>query len=162
MNKIIVIGSPGAGKSTLSKKLAKALNIPLYHLDNLFWNKDKTHIEYPLFEDKIRKIMETDKWIIDGNYADSLEMRIKETDTIILLNYDLDICLNGIKERVGILRDDIPWKEDTLDPEFYQFVLNFPTVTLIKIKKILANYPNKNLIEFKNREEANNFVKNIK
>ena len=44
MNKVIVIGSPGAGKSYFSKQLASSIELPLYHLDNIYWKEDRTHI----------------------------------------------------------------------------------------------------------------------
>jgi len=38
MNKIAVIGSGGSGKSTFSRKLGNILNLPVYHLDTVYWN----------------------------------------------------------------------------------------------------------------------------
>ena len=81
MNKIIIIGCPGSGKSYFSKELAKKTNIPLYHLDLLYWNKDKTIIEKSIFLERVRSIFKNDNWIIDGNYQSSMEERIIECDT---------------------------------------------------------------------------------
>ena len=67
MKKILVIGSPGAGKSTFSKRLAKILDYQLIHLDNLFWLPDKSYIGYDEFEDKIKQYLDDETWIIDGN-----------------------------------------------------------------------------------------------
>ncbi len=81
--KIIVIGCPGSGKSVFSQKLKKLLNIPLFHLDMLYHNADGTHIPRDELEEKLKKIFtENEKWIIDGNYQRTLEMRMKECDTI--------------------------------------------------------------------------------
>ena len=45
MNKVIVIGCPGSGKSTFSRALHGLTNLPLYHLDLLNWNSDKTTVD---------------------------------------------------------------------------------------------------------------------
>ncbi len=68
MKKIIVIGSPGAGKSSFSKKLKNITKLPLYHIDMLYHKKDGTHITKEELEEKLKEIFKTDKWIIDGNY----------------------------------------------------------------------------------------------
>ena len=109
MKKIIVIGSPGAGKSVFSKKLKYITNISLYHIDMLYHKKDGTHITKEELEEKLKQIFKTDEWIIDGNYQKTLELRIKECDTIFLLDFPTQVCLDGAKSRIGKKRDDLPW-----------------------------------------------------
>ena len=101
MNKVIVIGPSGGGKSTFSKALHKITNIPLFHLDIIFWNSDKTTVEKTVFLDRLLKIIQKDTWIIDGDYASTMELRMRECDTVIFLDYPTEICLSGIKERKG-------------------------------------------------------------
>lgn len=121
MKKIVIIGCPGSGKSYFSKKLKEKLNIPLYHLD-MIWNKeDKTTLTREEFDIELQKIFNTNNWIMDGNYQRTLDLRISNSDTVILLDYPLDVCLNGATSRVGIKRDDMPWKEDKLDENFKQY-----------------------------------------
>lgn len=60
--KIIVIGCPGSGKSTLSKKLRDATGLPLFHLDNIWWKADKSHISREEFDQKLNEILLTDRW----------------------------------------------------------------------------------------------------
>lgn len=94
--KIIIIGCPGSGKSTFSQKLKDVLNIPLFHLDMLYHNSDGTHIFKEELEAKLRNIfIKNDELIIDGNYQRTLEMRMKECDTIFLLDYPIEVCLAG-------------------------------------------------------------------
>ena len=72
MKRIIVIGSPGSGKSTFSRKLNILTNIPLYHLD-LIWHKpDKTNVTKEVFDKDLFEILKQDSWIIDGNYQRTL------------------------------------------------------------------------------------------
>ena len=111
MKKVMVIGCPGSGKSTFSRMLVKVTNIPLYHLDNMYWNDDKTIKEKSVFLKSLNNTIQKEKWIIDGNYHSTLELRLQACDTIIFLDYPLEICLKGIEERRGKPRNDIPWIE---------------------------------------------------
>ena len=86
MKKIIVIGCPGSGKSTFSKALHKITDIPLCHLDMLFWNADKTTVEKHIFLNRLQRVMAGEQWIIDGNYASTLELRMQACDTVIFLD----------------------------------------------------------------------------
>jgi adenylate kinase family enzyme len=111
---------------------------------------------------KLMQVMKTDEWIIDGNYLDSLEMRIKQSDTIFFLDYPLDICLSGIESRVGKEREDMPWVELQLDLEFKQYVISFHENQIPKIYKILKQYlKNRTIIIFKSRKEANQYLENL-
>lgn len=162
MNKIIVIGSPGSGKSTFSKKLSSILNIPLYHLDLIWHKEDKTNISKEEFDNILNNILKKDQYIIDGNYNRTLEVRIKETDVIFLLDLPVQECLNNAFNRVGIKRDDMPWMEDELDEEFKNFILEFPKSSLPKIYELLDKYhDNKKIIIFKSREEIENYLRSL-
>lgn len=163
MKKIIVIGCPGSGKSYFSKKLKDILNYPIYHLD-LIWNKlDKTTISREEFDSILNKIFLEDTWIMDGNYQRTLEMRINACDTIILLDFDLEVSLDGATSRVGQQRDDMPWKEESLSEEFKNKILSFREEKLPEIYKLLDKYKeDKEIIIFKNREESNNYLDSLK
>ena len=96
MKKIIVIGCPGSGKSTFSKMLNKVIDIPVYHLDNLFWNADKTTVEKSVFLERLNELLDKDEWILDGNFNSTMELRMSRCDTVIFLDYSPDICLEGV------------------------------------------------------------------
>ena len=161
MERIVIVGSPGSGKSVFSRKLSKLLNIEAYHLDNIWWNKDKTHITREEFDVKLNEIVNKEKWIIDGDYSRTYEVRIKACDTIFFLDYPLDLCLEGAKKRIGTLRDDIPWIESEFDPEFKEWIINWPKDIKIKLLTLLEKYENeKEIVVFKTREEANLYLKN--
>lgn len=158
MKKIIVIGSPGAGKSYFSRKLSFLTNIELFHMDNLYWHEDKTHITHEELVNKLNEIMTNGMWIIDGNYTSTLELRIKEADTIFYLDYPTEVCIEGIKSRVGKKRDDIPWVEDELDNDFLKFVEAFRTETKPQIESLLEKYNYKRLYRFSCRDDMNKYL----
>lgn len=162
MLKIIIIGSPGSGKSTFARKLSNITNLPLYYLDMLWHKKDRTNISREEFDEKLEKILKKDKWIIDGNYQRTIEMRLKECDTVFLMDYPLEVCLSGAEERVGKKRDDLPWIEEKFDEEFKQIIVDFSKKKLPQIYKLLEKYKqNKNIVIFKSREEADNYIKKM-
>ena len=158
MSKIIVIGCPGSGKSTFSRELSKKTGTPLFYLDMLFWNKDKTTVEKSVFLDRLSTVLEKDEWIIDGNYASTMEMRLSACDTVFFLDYPLEICLEGIRERVGKPRPDMPWIESEEDSEFVEFIKSFNERQRPSILELLEKYKNKKIVIFRSREEAGEFL----
>ena len=159
MNKAIIIGCPGSGKTTFAEKLQKCTGLPLYYLDAIWHKPDKTHIPREEFDRRIGEIFETPRWIIDGNYKRTIEMRMKQCDTVFLFDLPVEVCLQGVTDRVGKERYDLPWLETELDPEFKQFIEDFPKDTLPYIYELLEKYKSeKQVIIFKSREEADGFI----
>ena len=158
MKKVIVIGCPGSGKSRLSRALHNKTGIPLYHLDMMYWNADKTTVEKSAFLERLYVVLEKDEWIIDGNYGSTMELRMAACDTVIFLDYPLEVCLDGIKERHGKPRSDMPWIETEEDAEFIEFIKNYNEQQKPKVLELLEKYSDKNIIIFKGREQADTFL----
>ena len=161
MKKIIVIGCPGSGKSTFSRALHEKTGIPLFYLDMMYWNADKTKVEKSIFRARLAEALQKDSYIIDGNYASTMELRLQECDTVFFLDYDLETCLSGIASRMGKPRPDMPWIETEEDPEFMNFIKAFILINRPKIFSLLKNYKDKNVIVFKSREESAEYLKNL-
>ena len=158
MKKVIVIGCPGSGKSTVSRALHNKTGIALYHLDMMYWNVDKTTVEKSVFLERLSAVLKKDEWIIDGNYGSTMELRMAMCDTVIFFDYLLEICLDGIKERRGKPRSDMPWIETEEDAEFIEFIKNYNEQQKPKVLELLKKYSDKNIIIFKNREQADAFL----
>ena len=107
-------------------------------------------------------ILNTDSWIIDGNYGRTIEMRLKFCDTVFLLDYPLEVCLAGAKDRVGKKREEMPWVEEELDEEFRQWIVDFPKEKLPQIYELLERYVDgKEIHIFHSREEANKYLESV-
>ena len=158
MKKVIVIGCPGSGKSTVSRTLHNKTGIPLYHLDMMYWNADKTTVEKSVFLERLSAVLEKDEWIIDGNYSSTMELRMVACDTVIFLDYPLDVCLDGIRERRGKPRSDMPWIETEEDSEFIEFIKNYNEQQKPKVLELLKKYSDKNIIILESREQADAFL----
>ena len=162
MKRVIVIGCPGSGKTTFAEKLNKRTGLPLYYLDAIWHKPDKTHISREEFDQRIQEIFATDKWIIDGNFNRTVEMRLKECDTCILFDLPTEVCLQGATERLGKGRYDLPWIEKELDPEFEGFIKEFADNSLPKLYALIEKYrAEKHIIIFKSRKEADDFLRRV-
>lgn len=159
MNKIVVIGCPGSGKSHFSRQLHNKTGIALYHLDMMYWNSDKTTVEKEVFLDRLNDVLEKESWIIDGNYISTMKLRISKCDTVIFLDYPTEICLEGVRQRRGKARDDMPWVENDEDSEFIEYIKSFnkqqrPVVMAMLEESKLV----KRILRFSGREEAEMFL----
>ncbi|MDQ2902130.1 MAG: hypothetical protein M3Y81_01075 [Chloroflexota bacterium] len=163
MEKIVIIGSPGAGKSTLAKKIAFTLKMRVFHLDRFFWYRGwrgKTR-DTRIF---ILECMVMEKqWIIEGNYLRSSESRLNAADTIIFLDMPPLLCLWRVIKRhwvyLGRSRRDIP--EGCIDKlTLFRIlkVLAFPLRERRKLEKKLRNFPSKKIVRLQSAKEVENFL----
>lgn len=130
MDRILVIGSPGAGKSTLSHELAARTGLPLFHLDKLFWLPGWVERDRHEGRAELAGVLAGERWIIDGNYGSSLPMRITRADTVVWLDYPTWLCFGRVFKRWwqyrGTARPDMTEGcPENLNLEFLLYVLNF-------------------------------------
>lgn len=159
LRKIIVIGSPGSGKSTFSRQLRDITGLPLYYLDMINHRPDRTTVSREEFDSRLTDILSTDEWIIDGNYQRTIETRLECCDAVFLLDFPLEVCLASATARVGTKREDMPWVEEELDEEFRQWIVDFPNEKLPEIYQMLERYKDKNIVIFKSRQETDEYLK---
>lgn len=158
MERVIVIGCPGSGKSTFSKALHTLTGLPLFHLDMIYHRADRTTCSQVEFDQALGRILKTDQWILDGNYARTLPVRLARCDTVFWLDYPLEVCLQGIEARRGKPRSDMPWIETEEDPEFLEFVRGFHQSVRPEIRRMLGNCAPKQVEIFQSREMAEAFL----
>ena len=162
MKRVAVIGCPGSGKSTFARKLHEKTGLPLIHLDNVWWKPDRTHITREAFDAALREILAKSAWIVDGNYSRTVETRIAACDTVIFLDFDEQTCMEGIASRVGQAREDIPWTEQSLDPELVALVKGFRAEQRPEILTLLKRYADREIRVFCTRDEAYAWLNGLK
>ncbi|MDE6854486.1 MAG: hypothetical protein K2J38_05465 [Muribaculaceae bacterium] len=161
MKRVIIIGCPGAGKSTFARKLAAKTGLPLHYLDMIWHKPDHTVIGREEFDRQLHEIIKEDEWIIDGNYARTLLVRLSRCDTVFFLDFPLDVCLEGARARLGKKRIDMPWTEDEPDPEFLQWIIDFSRDVVPEMECHLRSFE-KTIIRFHSREDADDFLDSLK
>lgn len=163
MKKIVILGGSGAGKSTLAKNLGSLLNIPVYHLDSIFWQPGWQSIEKSELINKQQAILQQEAWIIDGNYSASMDTRLREADTVIFLHYKTIRCLYGVtKRRIQYHNKTRPNMgegcPEKLDVEFLQWVYQFNKKKTPIIYEKLNLLTDKAIHTFKNPKETEMFL----
>ena len=162
MKKAIVIGCSGSGKTTFALKLSEMTGLPLYHLDAIWHKADRTHITREDFDERLSEILDSDKWIIDGNYNRTLEARLEKCDTVFLFDLPTELCIKGAADRLFKPRVDIPWIESELDPSFVKKIEEFAHESLPKIYELLKKHgEGKQTVVFKSRKEAEKYLGGI-
>lgn len=156
--RVLVIGSPGSGKSTLTRALHAQTGLPVVHLDLLYWRADKTTLTREEFLPLLQEELARDRWIIDGNFSFTMELRLQRADLVIFFDLPVDKCLDGIRKRRNQPRPDMPWIETEEDAEFTAFVREFPTARKPRILELLAKYPHVPVVTLRSHEEANAFL----
>ena len=162
--KIVIIGYSGSGKSTLAKTLGDYYNIPVLHLDSVHFKPGWVERDDLESNEIVKEFMsKNDSWIIDGNYGGSMEMRIKECDTVFFLDYPTEVCIDGVELRKGKPRSDMPWFEkDNIDDDFISFINNYNSESRPKVIGLLKKYSSKEIIVFHSRAESEEYLSSLK
>lgn len=166
MSKIIVLGCPGAGKTSFSKRLSNKLDISLYHLDKFFWISNDKHVSQEEFDLKVSELCQNQDWIMDGNYGRTVDNRLKNCETVIYLDYPLRVCLWGATERMlrnrGKSRDDIGEEyKEKFDKDVLKFILKYHRTDRKIMLEKLQKLPEKDVVILSSRKEAKNFLNKL-
>ena len=163
MKRVIVIGCGGAGKSTFSRNLSDKLDIPVYHLDKLFWNRGWISTPQDEFDNKIQELANRDKWIIDGKYIRTFDMRAEREDTIIFINMPTYVCFYRVIKRRVMYKDKsrpdmAEGCPEGIDFEFFKWVLTYNKKIRPRILEKLKKYNDKTVIILNSEKEVKDFI----
>ncbi|MEX0379442.1 DNA topology modulation protein [Bacillus sp. S4] len=167
MKKIILIGSGGSGKSTLARQLGNKLKIQVYHLDALFWKPNWVGVPREEQRTVQNDLIKEEKWIIDGNYGGTMDIRINVADTIIFLDIHRTICVYRAFKRIVQYRnktrpDTGAGCEERFDLQFFKWIWEYPKTKRPAILKRLDQLnKDKRVIILKTPNEVQRFLKEV-
>ena len=166
MERILVIGCGGAGKSTLARQLGEKLKLPVVHLDSIFWLPNWVERNRDEFDELVRQELMKQTWIMDGNFNRALPERVKYCDTIIYLDFSRMACLLGVLKRIittyGTVRPDMgAGCPERFDLEFLKWVWNFNKNKRESYYRLLNETEGVNTIVLKNRRMVKRFLKEL-
>lgn len=168
MQRVMVIGCGGAGKSTFSKRLNQLIGLELIHLDQHYWQADWVETEASMWKKKVEELASKPSWIMDGNYGSTMDLRLKKADTVVYLDYSTLSCLWRITKRIikyrGTVRPDMTEDcRERFDLEFYLYVA---TYNLLRRKKhyrqIEENKRGKQIFVLKKDKQQEQFFEKLK
>ena len=163
MERILIIGCPGSGKTRLAKQLGDKTKLPVVHLDRLWWTGQWENVSREEFDARLEEVLEGEKWIIDGNFSRTMPLRLKHCDTIIYLDYNRFQCLAGMVQRVvanyGKSRPDMGGNcPERFDPEFIKFIWDFNKNNRSMNYTWIAQARHANAVVLKNRRQTKQFL----
>lgn len=167
MKKIILIGSGGAGKSTLARQLGAALQIEVIHLDALFWKPNWTPVQREKQVEIQKELVNKEEWIIDGNYGGTIDIRLQAADTIIFLDIPRTICVYRAFKRMiqyrNKTRPDMGKDcNERLDINFLKWIWRYPKTKRPDIvKKLEGLSTEKQIIILQTPKQIQQFIENI-
>ena len=167
MKRILIIGSGGAGKSTLSRQLGEKIGIEVFHLDKLHWRAGWTEPPKDEWEKIVSEVVAKDSWIVDGNYSGTMEMRIQHCDTVIFLDLPRTVCVYRALKRVFTYRkggrpDMAEGCDEKFDLKFLKWIWDYPKRTKPRVESFLKQFQNKKtVIRLQSKKEVERFLQNV-
>jgi len=157
MKRVLIVGSPGAGKSTLAKGLAARTGLPLVHLDDLYWKEaqlGQQEVPRSVWRQRLQDALDGERWIIDGNYNSTIGMRAARADTVLFLMPSRELCLWRVLRRE--LSGQHPHFAGTRprwpDREFLRYTWHFPTKVPGMLERLAEHQPSRLVVLRSDRE----------
>ncbi|MCL4693307.1 MAG: AAA family ATPase [Candidatus Hydrogenedentes bacterium] len=167
MQRILIVGICGAGKSTLASALAGRLGLPLIHLDREYWQPGWTMPDRDWWHNRVQELVSGDRWVMDGSYASTLHYRLPRADTVIHLDFPRRIAMYRIFKRIlhthGQTRPDMAdGCPEQFDWEFVKYAWAFPQTERVKFESALAELgPGQTLIRLQHPRDVVAFLNTL-
>lgn len=160
----MVIGSGGAGKSTLALRLGQRTGLPVIHLDREYWGPGWTPMPEDQWEARIRELAAHDRWIMDGNFGGTIPIRLAAADTVVFLDLPRLVCIWNVTRRWATYRsearpDMTPGNADKLELKFLAWIWGYPRTRRPGILAQLAALPSTTrVVRLRSRREISTFL----
>ena len=165
LNSIAIKGAPGSWKTTLSQKLEKLYNLPLFNIDTIYQLPNWVMRDPKERDAMILEEADKDKWIIDGTFIDTLEYRVNRADRVIFLDYSTWTFLRGIFDRLihnyGKEKPDMPGCKERFDLDFIFYVATYNIRRRKYVLEVLNKFKDKDIIIFRKQKDLNKWVEEL-
>ncbi len=150
MQRVLVLGPPGAGKSTQARALGQQYGLPVFHLDQFFhqpgWGAPKPEV----FRAEVERLAQRTAWVIDGNFTGTLAPRLQRADTIYLLEAPRWLSMIRVIKRVivnyGQVRADMPpGCPERFDFEFLRFAWGWNQIQRLEVMAAINGFHGKTI-----------------
>jgi adenylate kinase family enzyme len=165
VQRVLVIGPCGAGKSTLSVELAHKLGLPIFHMDQLNWQPDWVESSKDEIRQKLARITTTDRWLIDGTYGGTLGERLERADTVVYLDYPIRLCVTRLLRRIWTYRgrtrpDMTEGCPERFDLEFLIYLLRWNSGPRVRTEARLKGHEGK-IIRLRSPDELQRWMDSL-
>ena len=143
MDRIAIIGCGGSGKSHVARALGATLGITPVHLDTLYYDRGWNPLPKQEFAALQHGTITQSRWIIDGNYASSLPIRLQAADTVIFLDLPARSCLAGIAQRRlrhGGGQHDAIGVYDRITWNFVRYIIGYRRQMAPRVRRLIAEH----------------------
>ncbi|HEY9621588.1 MAG TPA: DNA topology modulation protein [Crinalium sp.] len=167
MRKILILGSGGAGKSTLARAIAQTLQLEVIHLDAHYWQAGWVESSPEEWQKTVEILLQKESWVMDGNYGGTLDLRLSVADTIIFLDMPRLTCLWRIVKRrlqyAGKTRPDMASDcPEQLNWEFIRYVWSYPDRRRRSIlEKLRARPTDQTVIVLRSPTQVRDFLRSL-
>jgi adenylate kinase family enzyme len=167
MKRVLVIGSGGAGKSTLARRLGEILGLEVIHLDVEHWRPGWVETPKDEWARKVDELCGRDSWVMDGNFSGTLERRLAACDTVVFLDLPRVVCVWRVLKRVVMYRDGTrpdmaEGCREKFDLKFLLWVWNYPERTRPKVLTLLERYrERKRIVRLGSSAEVEEFLRRL-
>lgn len=151
MNRVLVIGCAGAGKTVFARQLSKRTGLPLIHLDREFWQPGWIPPERDAWRRRVEALAAAPRWIMDGQYGSSISLRLRHADTVFFLDTPRWLCMSRVLRRTlrnyrrtrGDMAAGCP---ERFDAEFLSYVWNFERDHRARMQASLVGFPGRVIV----------------
>ena len=166
MERVLVIGCGGSGKTTFARRLAERSGLPLIHLDRLHWRPGWRATPQEAWRATVKEIVARERWIIEGHYGGTLDLRLPACDTVVFLDTPRHVCLTRVvwrtlRHRGRERRELAPGCPERLTLEFLVWIWGFGRRRRPLFERLAALRSDQRAVVLRTRDEIEQFLKGI-
>jgi adenylate kinase family enzyme len=163
VRRVMIVGCGGAGKSALARQIGAITGLPVIHLDHHYWGPDWDPMPGPEWVAYQRRLLGGDRWIADGNYGGTLELRAELADTIVFVDLPRRVCLPRAVRRVRSPILQAPGCAQKVDVEFLRWIWTFPKRTRPKVLGVLGRHaPTTDVVHLRSAADIRAFLSRLR